>query len=176
MIKKNANMKLAIATLMLACVGGAHAVGSGVPAPSEDMPAHDEVVLATQMVEATKDVKKGGELKVSFKGGANEVLSGVQRTDVAMFSLNVSDSAYHTGFRFYPIGPSTGSYMVHEDGSKVQLRSGRLVRDWEWDEAKGAFTTTAADTQPASLDLYALRGTLLKAGVYRFNGMVEEYY
>lgn len=175
MIKKDVNMKLAIATLMLACAGGVRADGGTQPTP-DIMPAHDEVVLATQMVEATKDVKKGGELKVSFKGSEGEVLSGVQRHDVSMFSLNVSDSAYHTGFRFYPIGPSEGSYMVHEDGTKVRLKSSAITSDWAWNDAKKAYATVKVDSKPAPLTLFAAQGSLLKAGVYRFNGMVEEYY
>ncbi|EGT1215347.1 MyfA/PsaA family fimbrial adhesin [Salmonella enterica] len=174
MIKKDVNMKLAIATLMLACVGKGFASESGMPYP---MPDHDEVVLATQMVEATKDVKKGGDLKVSFKGEPDEVLSGVQRTDVSMFTLTVSDSAYHTGFRFYPIGPSTGSFMVHEDGTKVKVGTYNIMNaDWSWNEAKGAFTTTKEDSKPQPLTLKAPKGSLLKAGVYHFSGMVEEYY
>ncbi|HDL7748995.1 TPA: MyfA/PsaA family fimbrial adhesin [Yersinia enterocolitica] len=158
-MKKFAKKSLAIAVLMMAFGGVANM-------------AHASNIINSQDVSADKTVKQGGAVKIEFTPSTEEIVSGVQPEDVAVFVLKVSDSAQHSGWRMVPTGSSEGGYMYNDTGNRVPLHS---AAGWAWVSADNNWHIDDSSNKELEDHLYLTKGQVVQAGVYHYTGRVEEY-
>ncbi|EPZ8122951.1 MyfA/PsaA family fimbrial adhesin [Yersinia enterocolitica] len=123
-------------------------------------------------VSADKAVKEGGAVKIEFTPSSDEIISGVQPKDVAVFVLKVSDSAQHSGWRMIPTGPSKGGYMYNDQGVRVPLHS---AAGWKWVDVDNNWYINDSSNKELEDHLYLAKGQVVQAGVYHYTGRVEEY-
>ncbi|MBX9495080.1 MyfA/PsaA family fimbrial adhesin [Yersinia enterocolitica] len=157
-MKEFVKKPLAIAVLMLTFGGVANM-------------AHADSVVQRQDVSASKEVKQGGEFKVEFTASPDEIISGRQGKDVAVFYLKVSDSAEHSGWRLIPTGSSKGGYMYDDKGNRVGLHSS----SWSWVGPDNNWYIHNTGNSVLEDHLYVAKGQMVPAGTYHFTGRVEEY-
>lgn len=156
-MKKFVKKPLAIAVLMLTFGGVANI-------------AHARTIKS-QDVSATKEVKRGGILKVEFTASPDEIVAGKQAADVAAFILKVSDTGDHTGWKLVPTGSSKGGYMYDDSGNKVPLHAS----GWSWVASDELWSKKDNGHTQLEEHLYLAKGEEVKAGQYHFTGRVEEY-
>lgn len=118
--------------------------------------------------------KATGNIRIVLKPSTENILSGVQKEDATMFILKISDFTQNKnhGFRLIPTGRSLGWKAYNDNLDSVQL-SPANNSTWHLCEDGNGWCTTRKENEP--LMLIITKGTLLKAGQYRFSGMVEEY-
>ncbi|CQH58019.1 TPA: MyfA/PsaA family fimbrial adhesin [Yersinia enterocolitica] len=156
-MKKFVKNPLAIAVLMLTFGGVANI-------------AHASTV-ASEGVSASKEVKQGGTFKVEFTASPDEIVSGKQAEDAAVFILKVSDSAEHSGWRLIPTGSSKGGYMYDDSGNSVPLHGAH----WSWVDLDNNWYKSDSGNSEQEEHLYVAKGEWVQAGTYHFTGRVEEY-
>ncbi|ELY5219256.1 MyfA/PsaA family fimbrial adhesin [Yersinia enterocolitica] len=156
-MKKFVKNPLAIAVLMLTFGGVANI-------------AHASTV-ASEDVSASKEVKQGGTFKVEFTASPDEIVSGKQAEDAAVFILKVSDSAEHSGWRLIPTGSSKGGYMYDDSGNSVPLHGAH----WLWVDLDNNWYKSDSGNSEQEEHLYVAKGEWVQAGTYHFTGRVEEY-
>ncbi|ELW8957492.1 TPA: MyfA/PsaA family fimbrial adhesin [Yersinia enterocolitica] len=157
-MKKFVKKPLAIAVLMLAFGGIVNM-------------AHASSVIQSQDVSASKEVKQGGAFKVEFTASSDEIVSGRQAEDVAVFILKVSDSAEHSGWRLIPTGSSKGGYMYDDSGNSVELHGAH----WSWGGVDNNWYKNDSGNDELEEHLYLAKDEMVPPGTYHFTGRVEEY-
>ncbi|EMJ3184585.1 TPA: MyfA/PsaA family fimbrial adhesin [Yersinia enterocolitica] len=157
-MKKLVKKPLAIAVLMLTFGGVANMAYAGS-------------VIQSQDVSASKEVKQGGAFKVEFTASSDEIVSGRQAKDVAVFILKVSDSAEHSGWRLIPTGSSKGGYMYDDSGNSVELHGAH----WSWVGVDNNWYKHDSGNDELEEHLYLAKDEMVPPGTYHFTGRVEEY-
>ncbi|HDV7158723.1 TPA: MyfA/PsaA family fimbrial adhesin [Yersinia enterocolitica] len=157
-MKKLVKKPLAIAVLMLTFGGVANMAYAGS-------------VIQSQDVSASKEVKQGGAFKVEFTANSDEIVSGRQAKDVAVFILKVSDSAEHSGWRLIPTGSSKGGYMYDDSGNSVELHGAH----WSWVGVDNNWYKHDSGNDELEEHLYLAKDEMVPPGTYHFTGRVEEY-
>ncbi|WP_145578076.1 MyfA/PsaA family fimbrial adhesin [Yersinia alsatica] len=160
-MKKFAKKHLAIAVFMMAFGGMTNM-------------AHAETTIFRQDIAADKAVTQAGAAKVEFAPSPNELISGIQKEDVAAFVLKLSDSAMHSGWRLIGTGLSSGGAMFSDSGSPVPLS---ITGDWQWVPAGliGYWQLDNSSDQEIETELTVDSGRNLEPGIYHFSARVEEF-
>lgn len=113
-------------------------------------------------------------IRVVLKPSTENILSGVQTKDTTMFLLKVSDftQSKNHSLRLIPTGRSLGWKAYNGNLDSVQLNP-ESNSAWHLCEDGNGWCTTRKENEPLMLAIP--KGTVLKAGQYRFSGVVEEY-
>ncbi|GCR40506.1 MyfA/PsaA family fimbrial adhesin [Escherichia coli] len=118
--------------------------------------------------------KTTGSIKVVLKPSTQNILSGAQKEDTTMFVLKISDFTQNKkhSFRLIPTGRSLGWRAYNDSFGSVQLTPSDNSA-WHSCKDGNGWCTTKQEIEPLMLNIP--KGTLLRAGQYRFSGVVEEY-